>query len=184
LQSIHISDGVTRIGRWAFEDCISLKNLLFPDSVISVDEDVFGGCTSLQSVRIPGNMTSVGKEAFDICACDHLQSLISPKIPIEAWDSTLLKLMAAFGYLQNRELFLDTDIAATYKKYALSQRKKLLPTILRNDAAEALAFYADEKKITSKNFEAEYLNPAREMKAKACVKFLLDWQSKKIKKST
>ena len=90
-----------------------------------------------------------------------------------------MKRQAALGYLQNRELFLDADIAAGYKKYAISQRKKLLPLIFENDLASSLAFYAEEKKITAENFEVDYLNPAKEANAEACVAYLLDWQNKK-----
>ena len=108
-----------------------------------------------------------------------MQSILSPKIAIEKWDDSKLKRVATLGYVQSPNSFSDADVAAAYKKYAIGQRKKLLPDIFRNDIVTALAFYAEEKKITAKNFEAEYLNPAKEANAEACVAFLLDWQNKK-----
>jgi hypothetical protein len=113
--------------------------------------------------------------------CENLQSILSPKNPIESWASSELKRMSTLGYLQKRELFIDAEIAACYKKYAIGQRKKLLPMIFKNDMVTALAFYAEAKKITAKNFEEDYLNPAREANAEACVAFLLDRQNKNTK---
>jgi hypothetical protein len=125
-------------------------------------------------VTIPDGMTSIGDDAFSGC-----QSIIAPNGSIENGDSSEPKRTATLGYLQKRELFLDADIAEGYKKYAVGQRKKLLPLIFKNDMVTALAFYAEAKKITAKNFEEEYLNPAKEANAEACVAFLLDWQNKK-----
>ena len=148
-----------------------------PDSVTSIGSWAFEGCTSLQGITIPDSVTSIGERAFE--GCTSLQSIISPKVPFETWDSSESKRAAAFGYLQNRELYLDAEIAEGYKKYAIGQRKKLLPMIFKIDMVTALAFYAEEKKITAKNFEEDYLNPAKEANAEACVAFLLDWQNKK-----
>ena len=131
----------------------------------------------MQSITIPDGVRSFNKKVFD--GCENLQIILSPKLPIETWDSPGLKRAAAFGYLQKCELFLDADIAEGYKKYAVGQRKKLLPVIFKNDMVTALTFYAEAKKITAKNFEEEYLNPAKEANAEACVAFLLDWQNKK-----
>ncbi len=179
LQSITIPDGVTSIGDWAFYECKSLQGITIPDSVTSIGDGVFYLCESLQSITIPDGVTSIGNEAFYLCT--SLQSILSPTITIESWASSEQERAAVLGYLQNRELFLDADIAASYKKYAIGQRKKILPVIFKNDATSALAFYAEEKKITSKNFEEEYLHPAQAADAKECVAFLLDFRDNNMK---
>ena len=131
----------------------------------------------LQSITIQNSVTSIDKNTFKNFI--SLQSIISPNLLIDVFDTPAMKRQAVFGYLQNQDLFSDADIAEGYKKYAVVQRKKLLPVIFKNDMVTALAFYAEAKKITAKNFEEEYLNPAKEANAEACVAFLLDWQNKK-----
>ena len=97
----------------------------------------------MQSITIPDGVTSIGAEAFK--NCKNLQSITAPKLSIKTFDSPELKRAAVFGYLQNRELFLDAEIADGYQKYAIGQRKKLLPIIFKNDAVAALDFYAETK---------------------------------------
>ena len=67
---------MTRIGKYAFENCTSLTSVTIPDSVISIGDYAFSSCTSLTSVTIPDNVTSIGNSAFEYCT-----SLTSVTIP-------------------------------------------------------------------------------------------------------
>ncbi len=67
VKSAVIADGVTSIGRSAFDDCRSLTSVTIPDSVTSIGEYAFDGCTSLTSVTIPDSVTSIGGYAFSYC---------------------------------------------------------------------------------------------------------------------
>lgn len=51
-RSHNIPDGVTKIGRWAFDGCTSFQSIVIPDSVTSIDRDAFYGCSVLQSITI------------------------------------------------------------------------------------------------------------------------------------
>ena len=44
IKRIIIGDGVTRIGRSAFEDCSSLTSVTIPNSVTTIGWDAFSGC--------------------------------------------------------------------------------------------------------------------------------------------
>ena len=76
VKSAVIAEGVTSIGRYAFEGCESLTSVTIPDSVTSIGEYAFCDCTSLTSVTIPNSVTSIGEHAFYYCT-----SLTSVTIP-------------------------------------------------------------------------------------------------------
>ncbi|WP_406035479.1 leucine-rich repeat protein, partial [Treponema saccharophilum] len=67
ITDIVIPNGVTSIGRYAFECCTSLTNVTIPDSVTSIGRYAFKGCTSLTSVTIPSSVTYICKSAFKDC---------------------------------------------------------------------------------------------------------------------
>ena len=65
-----IPDGVTKIGEYAFERCMSLVSVTIPDGVKSMDAAAFYRCENLEKVTVPNSMISVGSSAF--FACDRL----------------------------------------------------------------------------------------------------------------
>ncbi len=74
--SITIPNSVTSIGGYAFDGCISLKNIIIPDAVTSIGDNAFRGCYNLTSVTIPNSVTSIGKRAFSYC--EGLSSVTIP----------------------------------------------------------------------------------------------------------
>ena len=64
VKNVIIPDGVTSIGDYAFEGCISLTSITIPDSVTSIGSNAFNGCSSLTSITIPDSVTSIGANAF------------------------------------------------------------------------------------------------------------------------
>ena len=65
--SVSIPSGVTSIGVWAFDGCISLTEITIPDSVTSIGWYAFDECISLTKITIPDSVTSIGGRAFDGC---------------------------------------------------------------------------------------------------------------------
>ena len=67
---------VTQIGSYAFQDCIGLMGVSFPNSVTSIGSYAFSGCTALASVTLPNALTSIGYEAF--YGCTVLTKIVMP----------------------------------------------------------------------------------------------------------
>lgn len=76
VKTVTIGDGITSVGRYAFDDFSSLTSVDIPDSVTSIGYGAFDSCISLTSVTIPDNVTSIGQYAF--YNCNHLTGVTIP----------------------------------------------------------------------------------------------------------
>ncbi len=73
LTDVSIPATVTNIGASAFEGCESLTSIVFPQSVTVLHDRVFASCLSLANVTLGNGITSIGTEAFyrtDLSAID------------------------------------------------------------------------------------------------------------------
>ena len=67
IKSIVIEDGVTSIGRLAFNSCYCLTSVTIGNDVTSIGYEAFEGCTGLTSVTIGNSVMSIGNSAFSLC---------------------------------------------------------------------------------------------------------------------
>ena len=176
LRSVTISDRVTSIGTHAFQQCRQLRSIAIPADVTSIGVGAFSDCKELKNVVLYGALLPK-KDAFDF---EHGLTITALRLAVDEFQTPLLKRSATLGYLENFQMYTDAAVAETYRKYAVSQRKKLLPVIFENDTVSALEVYAQASKITAENFEAEYLTPAMEAKAMNCTAFLMDYRNRHI----
>ena len=107
LEKVRIADSITSIGKYAFDlcgaltdvlissqsainyidsyaflDCRKLKNLVLPDQLERINEAAFQNCTSLSSINIPENVIYVGAGAF--YNCTSLSTL--SRLPKKMWN--------------------------------------------------------------------------------------------------
>lgn len=59
---------VTKIGTYAFSDCIGLTDITIPSCVTSIEKWAFSYCTDLTNIIIPESVTCIGKGAFSNCS--------------------------------------------------------------------------------------------------------------------
>ena len=59
---------VTKIGKFAFYQCIRVLNVELPEGITDIDEYGFENAVQLGSVTIPTTVTSIGDNAFNGCA--------------------------------------------------------------------------------------------------------------------
>ena len=62
-----IGEGVTTVGKYAFQDYSKLTSVTFPETLTSIEERAFRWCTGLTSVNFPSSLTNIGKDAFSGC---------------------------------------------------------------------------------------------------------------------
>ncbi len=95
---------VTEISIMAMAECSTLTEVVFPDSLISIESAAFAGCKALSHVDLPDSLVYIGQNAF---AATGLKSV---KIP----SSVTTIDYCAFGYDENLEPQSDFTIIGTY----------------------------------------------------------------------
>ena len=58
---------IKEIEPYTFKNCVNLKEITLPESLMIIDYDAFFGCSSLTKVVIPDNVVEIGKKAFLGC---------------------------------------------------------------------------------------------------------------------
>ena len=65
--TLELSNGVTKIPKYAFYGCAGITALQLPDTVKAIESDAFTYCTGLVSVDLGDGVTTVGSAAFSYC---------------------------------------------------------------------------------------------------------------------
>lgn len=76
IESYSIKEGTTTICDIAFLKCVTLKEVIIPDTVKSIGVCAFSGCSSLRQIKFPKSLSSIGDEAFS--GCSSLTQLLIP----------------------------------------------------------------------------------------------------------
>ena len=77
IREIYISEGITSIGKYAFDGCQNLSSISIPTTVTAIGDWAFRGCSSLSGVSLPTGLRSIGYAAFRECSA--LQSIVIPE---------------------------------------------------------------------------------------------------------
>ena len=68
LQSVVFPESITYIGQKAFQNCTSLTGeLVFPNTLVTVEDNAFLGCTNIAAVTIGPGVTQIDAYAFGGC---------------------------------------------------------------------------------------------------------------------
>lgn len=175
-------EGLQRIENFAIDFFLIAKEVVFPESLIYIGKDDLD-INGVKEFFVPNPEAEISPEAFG--SLQHgVKMIIIPAMSIDNIPNTdgkygstsVLKEAAALGYLHNKDLFINPKISKSYEQYLLRQRKKILKRIFKEDYPDALAFYAEKKKITNANITEDYINPAEAVKAEQCMKWLANYK--------
>ena len=92
LTKLEIPDSVTAINYGAFEHCINLENITFPQNLKILGARSFFDCSKLTEISIPDGITEIGYMTF--CHCKKMNSVTLP-------DSLTLIDAKAFSFCQS-----------------------------------------------------------------------------------
>lgn len=67
VKKVVITEGVTSIGDYIFEGCVSLELIELPSTLNSIGHCSFRGCISLKGIELPGSIDFIGDNAFSNC---------------------------------------------------------------------------------------------------------------------
>ena len=67
ITSCNINDKCNHIYQNAFENCSDLKDLIIPNSIISIGSNAFSSCSNLTTIYIPNSVISINDNAFTNC---------------------------------------------------------------------------------------------------------------------
>ncbi len=65
--NVTIPNGVTIIGKSAFNNCNSITGISLPNGVTTIETSAFRNCFNLSSVDLPTSLTTIEDTAFDSC---------------------------------------------------------------------------------------------------------------------
>ncbi|MBE6958033.1 MAG: leucine-rich repeat domain-containing protein [Ruminococcaceae bacterium] len=178
LRTVRIAPGVKVLETGAFRNCDDLTEIRLPDSVISIGPGAFHGCTKLYRAVLPATLKKMGNGVF--LGCEELRELVAPGFSMETLREHKLILQGAIGYLCNPDAYTDPKIVEEYGKIMMTQRRRLVSCLVQSDRVEGLQTYAKLRKINLRNFERDFLQPAMEAGATACIAFLMNWKNTHI----
>lgn len=77
IESVTLPKSVATIGEGAFENCKSLKKVVFEGAVSSVGAHAFEGCSTLERIAFSEGLTSIG--AWSFRSCEGLKEVTFPE---------------------------------------------------------------------------------------------------------
>jgi hypothetical protein len=130
IESYKIIDTAINIIEFSFYNCISLKNIILPNTLLTIGTSAFFNCTGITSITIPNNVNKIGPNAFDNCV--NLNNITfngpCPDIGDEAFNNINNNIKVYYNSWSyddvnkfikstNKNIeFIDLNLITTYKK--------------------------------------------------------------------
>lgn len=75
LTAIHVGEGITHVGSYAFDWCSNVTETTLPDTLVSIGEWALGNGATGTAIDLPAGLKTIGKNAF------HLNKLTAVTLP-------------------------------------------------------------------------------------------------------
>lgn len=89
LQEIIFPDTLVSIDETAFSECAALESITLPESLMILERSAFSKCTTLKEVKLPATMKNIGTMVFSQCSA--LESIVLPEGMKSIGDSTFFR---------------------------------------------------------------------------------------------
>ena len=77
IRKIIVSEGITSIGKYCFDDCFMAESVQLPDSLVTIEEYAFCDCKNLAEITLPAHLSEIKMVAFN--GCKRLRSVVIPE---------------------------------------------------------------------------------------------------------
>lgn len=67
IHTVKVEEGITRIGKYAFQNFPNLTEVILADSVREIGNSAFDSCWALTNLRLPAGLVKIGDYAFYNC---------------------------------------------------------------------------------------------------------------------
>ncbi len=67
LKEVYVLDGITNISYSSFNNCISIRNITLPNTLVEIEGSAFKNCISLEKIVIPSKVNRIGYSSFSGC---------------------------------------------------------------------------------------------------------------------
>lgn len=106
---------VTKVGKFAFSNCLQLKTIEIPSQITQIDSFAFEGCSNISTVTIPKTVTTIGEGAFS--GCNKLTKITLPFVGTSS-TSRFSGKSSLFGYIFGTKYFPNASL--TKQQYSSS----------------------------------------------------------------
>ena len=119
IRALHVEQGITYIGRCAFDSCGDLSDVTLPTSLRIIGQCAFNDCTALRSIQLPEGLTTIMEDAFNAAG---LVSITFPSTLGELRDGAFmnceklqsLRLPEGLTTIGNWAFYCNPNISSIY----------------------------------------------------------------------
>ena len=119
IRALHVEQGITYIGRCAFDSCGNLSDVTLPTSLRIIGQCAFNDCTALRSIQLPEGLTTIMEDAFNAAG---LVSITFPSTLRELRDGAFmnceklqsLRLPEGLTTIGNWAFYCNPNISSIY----------------------------------------------------------------------
>lgn len=148
IKEISLSSTITKIGKYAFQNCYNVKSVNLPGGLETIGDYSFDNCSGLIEINVPDSVKSIGKRCFQ--SCNKLSTAILPDALIEIPEFVFS------GCSSLKEIILPSKLE-TIGQYAFSECSSLkeitIPASIKN---VDWCIFQNCTNLTTVDFEKEY----------------------------
>ena len=119
IRALRVEQGITYIGRCAFDSCGNLSDVTLPTSLRIIGQCAFNDCTALRSIQLPEGLTTIMEDAFNAAG---LVSITFPSTLGELRDGAFmnceklqsLRLPEGLTTIGNWAFYCNPNISSIY----------------------------------------------------------------------